>query len=352
VSKIGELLMRFVAAILILVLDLVQVSPGCSRADDDWSHVVPPVAFRPANYDGAIGSFKVSMRARPVEVVAEDPIVLTVRISGSGNLSELRRPNLLKIRAFVKAFDVLDLGDRYLAEEAVREFDYRLRPRYAGTREIPPLDFGYFKPGIIPPEKGYQTTYAAPLAIRVLPRPELAAKQEQGGTGIRWPQGVRRYVSGSGVLQKQAKMPSPSSTLLVAMLLAPPLLCTFWCIVRARRLHAWRRSPLSLQARKALQKLDRCDGADCGIVFARIMSDYLQPVLGPLPNEVSPGDLSARLRERGCSADVAWEAAQLFEWRDAARFAPGAPSFLSSFKGKAALLITALEKQAWQSARL
>jgi hypothetical protein len=339
--------MRLTLASLALALAFAEAWPGRGCAADDWAQVVPPVAFRPANYDGAIGSFKISMRAQPTELLAEDPLVLTVRISGRGNLRDLKRPNLRKFRAFVEAFDIVDLGDRCLAEEAVREFDYRLRPRNGDIREIPHLNFVYFKPGIIPPEKGYQVTYAPPLAIRVLPRPELAPEQIKGGTDIRWPQSVRHYMSGSGVLQTQATTPFPSMPLLVAWLLAPPLVCTFWCIAGNRRQNSRRRLRLSVHARKALQKLDQCVGANGWVECGRIMSDYLQQVLGPLPSEVSPGDLSARLRERGTSADVACEAAQLLELREAARFAPGAPSFHPSFKEKAALLITALEKQAW-----
>ena len=57
----------------------------CQAAD-----VEPPVAGRPGNYSGAIGShFRVQMHATPTQLQAEDPLTLTVRISGSGNLQQV-----------------------------------------------------------------------------------------------------------------------------------------------------------------------------------------------------------------------------------------------------------------------
>jgi hypothetical protein len=328
-----------------LTLVLCMAGADSARADDGKSSMEPPVAFRPVDFHGAIGSFKISMQAQPLELRAEDSITLTVRVRGSGNLRDLERPNLRKNPAFVKSFDVLDLGDRYHADQGIREFDYRLRPRNEGVREIPRLGLVYFKPGIVPAEKGYQTTYAPPLPIRVLPRPEVTMRQVQGDTEVAVPESVREIVSAERVLQQQATMTLTRPQLMAPLLLAPPLVCLFWCIAGGQRQRVERRLKLSRHARKTLRALDQSTGWN---EFGSILCDYLGQFVGPLPNEASPADVIERMLVHGCSPALAEQTAGLFELHIAARFAPDRATFPLSVKTNAARLIVALEEQPWQ----
>jgi hypothetical protein len=316
-----------------------------TRADDGKSSLEPPVAFRPIDFHGAIGSFKISMQAQPLELRAEDSLTLTVRIRGSGNLSDLERPNLRKNPAFIKSFDVVDLGDRYRADQGTREFDYRLRPRNEGVREIPRLGLVYFKPGIVPAEKGYQTTYAPPLSIRVLPRPEVTIHQVQGDAEVAVPESVREFVSAERVPPQQGTLTLTRRQLMAPLLLAPPLVCLFWCIAGGQRQRVERRLKLSRHGRKTLRALDQSTGWN---EFGSVLCDYLGPFVGPLPNEVSPTEVIKRMLAHGCSLDLAEETAGLFELRNAARFAPDRETFPLSAKTNAARLIIKLEEQPWQ----
>src|SRR5438067_623194 len=125
---------------------------SASSAEDEVSaaKVEPPIVGRPAHFSGAIGSYKVRMRAEPTVLQAEDPLILTVRITGSGSLESLARPNLQRQDRFAKQFQIENLKDRYLPDERAREFDYRLRPRSSAVKEIPALPFPFFTPGIVP----------------------------------------------------------------------------------------------------------------------------------------------------------------------------------------------------------
>src|SRR5262245_55833088 len=74
----------------------------------------PPLVGRPLDWSGAVGGpFAVEMTAEPTELAAEEPLTLTLRITGRGNLSSLPRPALGKLESF-KAFAVDDLDDRFL----------------------------------------------------------------------------------------------------------------------------------------------------------------------------------------------------------------------------------------------
>src|SRR2546423_1024900 len=71
-----------------------------SAAADEFSSIVPPVAGRPLNFSGAVGSFDIQTRATPTSLQAEEPLIFTVRIFGTGSLRELARPDLRKLPSF------------------------------------------------------------------------------------------------------------------------------------------------------------------------------------------------------------------------------------------------------------
>src|SRR5207245_10768263 len=105
-----------------------------ARAGDEGTSGEPPLAGRPVNFSGAVGTFRVSMTAEPTVLQAEDPLVLTVRITGSGDLQQVQRPDLRRLANFSKRFLIENLGQRDLPGEKTREFTYQLRPRHAGDK--------------------------------------------------------------------------------------------------------------------------------------------------------------------------------------------------------------------------
>lgn len=137
--------------------------------------VEPPLVGRPENFSGAIGVYKISMEATPTEVEVEQSITLTVRITGSAGLQGVKRPDLRRLPRFAQRFNVQNLGERQPTKE-IQEYDYRLRPLSIEVTEIPSLPFVYFKPGVIPDYKGYQTSSAAALPIKVRPTASASSK--------------------------------------------------------------------------------------------------------------------------------------------------------------------------------
>jgi hypothetical protein len=111
------------------------------------------------------------MRAEPKEVRLGERLTLTIRITGNGNLKQMRRPDLQKLAAFAKRFQITAAGDRYLPRQSAREFDYQLRPLGTAVTEIPPLPFAYYRPGAVPEQVGYETTYAHSIPLLVRERP-------------------------------------------------------------------------------------------------------------------------------------------------------------------------------------
>jgi hypothetical protein len=152
----------------VLVLSVLSASLWCNTA----FAVDPPVVGRPTDFSGAIGGpFVVSLSAEPTQLTVEQPLTLTLRIVGPGNLRELPRPALGKLDSF-RGFAVDELDDEYHdGPPPTRTFRYRLRPRTPDVTQIPPIRFVYFNPAIVPPSRGYQTTYAEGIALAVKPEP-------------------------------------------------------------------------------------------------------------------------------------------------------------------------------------
>jgi hypothetical protein len=316
------------------------------------ARAVPPIAGRPANFDGAIGSYQVETRARPRQLHAEDPLIFTIRITGNGPLEEIRRPDLLRRASFATRFQIEELADRYLPRERAREFDYRLRPRDAGVKQIPPFAFVFFKPGMVPEEKGYQTTFAPAIPLTVEPRDAVTAQDVQGGpVPLDPPDSVVQLVEDPKVLLRRRAGPYGLTMVQgIAMLTSPPLLCGLWYLVwrrRQRNAGPGAHKRLSRVARQAIGRLGSLNGRDCAAQAIRaqvIFQEYLQRRTGLSVAEPTPGESGQHLERLGLMPESAEEVARFLKACDAARFAPGLPED-QDWRATATSLVRRLESE-------
>lgn len=101
---------------------------------------------RPANFSGGVGQFDITASLDKNEVKANDPVTLSVKINGLGNLKLIKEPKV----EFPKDFDVYDpkVTDktRLTASgvEGTVTYDFLAVPRHPGKYEIPEIEFVYF----------------------------------------------------------------------------------------------------------------------------------------------------------------------------------------------------------------
>ena len=134
-----------------------------------------PIDGQPAGFNGAIGQFKLTASAPTAPIRAGDPITLTVRVSGKGNLSRLKMPQMTDDSGWktYPAKNHLE-GANSLASSGTKVFEQTIVPRNPSVTEIPALELVYFDP-----EKGsYQTTRTAPIPIKVLPGTNIVEAPE------------------------------------------------------------------------------------------------------------------------------------------------------------------------------
>jgi hypothetical protein len=123
-----------------------------------------PAAGRPADFSGAVGSFKISTDISSPVNTAGDPLTLRLHVNGSGNFDRVES-NMLsgdgqwKTYQPKAAFNQAD-PTGYRGEKI---FEQPLVAMQPGQQTIPPLAFSFFDPGT----RRYETARSAALHVTV-----------------------------------------------------------------------------------------------------------------------------------------------------------------------------------------
>ena len=134
-----------------------------------------PQKNRPATFNGAVGEFDFSIDAKPLSLKTGEPLTLTMKVSGSGNIEQLKLPVLPEVDGF-KSYepeskvDVLKRGAQTIKSKI---FEKVLIPRKQGDYTIPEVSFTFFNPRL----KEYQTIKKGPFKIHVQ-KQEESEKEE------------------------------------------------------------------------------------------------------------------------------------------------------------------------------
>jgi hypothetical protein len=310
----------------------------------------PPVKNRPAHFNGAVGSFQVTMEARPTELRTDQTLALTVRIVPTGPVAQPpRRPNLRDVPAFDERFYIENLPDPAGAHTDSKrwEFVYRLKPRDTKVDAVPSLPFVYFKPG-----QSYQTAYAHGVHLTVNPADTVPTVE--GGSGqapLRAPDSVYQFAEGPAVLGRPSAWSLIYPVAAGLILLGTPVACIAWYLIWRRlypvaaRLARQRRSLAAQHALKALHGLDKQTPGEQARQAAAIVAAYLRqrmdlPAVTPTPEEAA-----AHLRRAGITAHVTGAVAHFFETSDAVRFGPDPPPQPEAWGTTAERLILIVEAE-------
>jgi tetratricopeptide (TPR) repeat protein len=124
----------------------------------------PPAEGRPAGWQGAVGALAVDTRLDPGAARVGDPLLVTVRVRGRGNVNLFPRPHLVVPWGTAVPADErvrLDAASREVA--GVKEFDWIITPRSAGQVVLPSLRYPYFDPA----RRRYEVAQTAPETLTV-----------------------------------------------------------------------------------------------------------------------------------------------------------------------------------------
>jgi len=105
-----------------------------------------PAANKPNDFSGVAGDFKMDVKLDKTETNVDDPITLSIKISGDGNVKMIEKPSF----ELPKDFDVFDpktnesVTKRGSTITGYKTFDFLLIPRRPGEFKVPSFSFNYF----------------------------------------------------------------------------------------------------------------------------------------------------------------------------------------------------------------
>ena len=106
-----------------------------------------PLEGRPANYSGAVGELAIAAEVRPARARVGDPAVLTLTVSGVGNINMLPRPTVeLPWGLLIPAQERVTIDRSSEVIRGAKEFDWVITPQMSGPQELPAIQYPFFNP--------------------------------------------------------------------------------------------------------------------------------------------------------------------------------------------------------------
>lgn len=268
------------------------------RAESAQLVVTPlPDVGRPPDYTGAVGVLRASVTIDSSIARVGDPLVLTMRVSGIGNVKLLPRPVLeLSWASTVPGTERVSVDTSGAYVRGYKEFDWILTPSQAGRVEVPTLRYSYFDP--------YRGAYAyaetAPSALTV-DDGTLATAVEGDNVSVL----TLRTWRGASTSSLAVRLEAWRLPLFIALLLAP----LPWLVLAiGARLGGIRRSRAAATASVARPVTPRVAGEDDGDharYTRRTLLGALAQRLNVSPQElVSRRDVERTVRRRGVTRDT------------------------------------------------
>ena len=268
------------------------------RAESAQLVVKPlPDVGRPQDYTGAVGVLRASVSLDSSTARVGDPLVLTMRVDGIGNVKLLPRPVLeVSWASTVPGTERVSVDTSGAFVRGYKEFDWILTPTLAGRVELPTLRYSYFNP--------YRGEYAyaetAPSALAV-DDGSLATAAEGDNVSV-VPLRAWRGASTSSLAEQLATWRVP---LIVLLLLAP----LPWLVLAiGARIGGTRRSRAAATesvARTASPRTTGDDAGDHARYTRRTLLGALAQRLKVSPQElVSRRDVERTARRRGVTRET------------------------------------------------
>lgn len=120
-----------------------------------------PEMGKPDTFSGAIGDFRLQVKAIPLEISKGDPVTLTMTVSGVGNFDRVQVPQLQKQKgwkSYSPSSEFLKDGN---VNRGKKVFEQALVAKESHLTEVPAVAFSYFDPE----SRTYKELISAPIPI-------------------------------------------------------------------------------------------------------------------------------------------------------------------------------------------
>jgi hypothetical protein len=130
-------------------------------------NVLPlPTEGRPADFSGAVGSFKIASDISSSSAAVGDPLTLRLHVTGAGNFDRVDTPML----EHVERWKTYPPKSTFTQSDAIgykgeKTFEQPLIAAQPGPQTLPDLAFSYFDPST----RRYETAHTTPPAVTISP---------------------------------------------------------------------------------------------------------------------------------------------------------------------------------------
>jgi hypothetical protein len=293
-----------------------------------------PAAGRPPDWAGAVGVWRASARVDTTRERAGDPLVLTLRVEGTGNVTLLPRPRIdIPWANVVAADERVRLDSTPSTMRGSKEFDWLVTPRVSGSQRVPAFRFSYFNPF----SKRYEESGTEPFAVQVV----------QGGVVVadsaaEPPPAPERPFALRTAMGDETPVPLGDLAVVRVLLLIAPLIAFVAWIIRKPRRARVPKTPADRLRAMAAPKYGAAVAAD---VRTNLLEALRRRTGLDAASLTQPGAWARSLRLEGVTDETASDTETLIDELDAAAFG-GVTAAGAALASRAVALLTRVDAEA------
>ena len=297
-------------------MDIGGVRPIAAMAKSSGIIVLPlPAAGKPSDFRGAVGEYRIHTMTRATHAVVDEPVTMTIAITGRGRLTDLAAPPLATLSDLTDDFIVTDEPLAGIVMNDAKVFTTTVRPRRTDVTAIPSIPLSFFDPET----KKYVTIHSQPIPLTVRPAEKLDIRdivshrdtedEETSRLTPRAPQTTplhRRW--------------TPKGIHLAAWLILPPVLALIWIVTywSSHRLRNRLTHRLRTARRAGRRRLRRAKTpADVRDALAIMVARFT----GRAAQGLTDGDAANALHEAGIDPATTGAFSDAFQQTNAMRYA-------------------------------
>ncbi len=303
-----------------------------------------PERGKPSEFSGTIGRFTFTSSIDKKEVKQNEPVTMTLKIEGEGNIETLQSPPVPEIENF-KIYDGESSSQLFKRGNTIvgsKTFEIIFIPEKAGQYTLPSMLFNYFDPVV----GAYKAERTPDYQIKVLPgeAPE-ELKKMPSRMADELKQDLTKETSDiytiktgftlSGEIQKQKEIRNILAG--TSSLLGLGFFVLFLARMRSRAyqrdMARYRKRQAAKLARRRHRRLSRNIAKSAGkserehyVEAAKILDQYFSDKFGLSPQGLTFSDIENRLMEFEIAETLLDEVRKFYETADLARFTGHRPA--------------------------
>jgi hypothetical protein len=312
-----------------------------------------PTEGQPADFTGAVGTLRATARLDGQRARMGDPLVLTVRIEGIGNVKLLPRPTVeVSWASVVSGTDRVEIDTSGAYVRGAKEFDYILTPAQSGAAVLPVVRYTYFDPY----KRQYAIASTAPADLTIADGTVAANADSEGSSVLPLREWRREQPLQLSMLPRWVVLVGVTPALLL-----PLTMLALWVTDRrargASREAATERRETA--ARDAAEQADATIGGVARRVRRTVLGQLAPRLQVPLADLVSRNDVQRVLRRRGVTRETTRDCVALLDELALRGFGPdaqrearaGEAGEIATLEARASALVQRVNGEAVQHGR-